>query len=429
MTSNEDTVKSIVLLNDIILHDDDLSDEAKSQFSFHKDILHAYNLDRLRIIQNHKLTPVGRHLLLFLLDSNHKNCNKVLNYAAANKEVLQKNMPNRGPLIICGLPRTGSTLLYNLLACDPNSRALLFREVYPECVPPISRTNVEEQTRKIDALRAFMYYREQLLGRPRKYAEIHPVHDIEEDMLILMQGGLNMLVKTLSPIHQIEMDHWFYDDTNKDFAYDYHKIFLRMLDFVDSPRSHWLLKAPMHSLFLGTLNRHYPNALLIMTHRHLNEVLPSICSLTLGYGSDYYDVSDPENRITLETQAIQSTEHMIDCIVKFRRSDRHAEERSHKIFDVNYENLMRQPIVIVREIYQHFGLNWSDEFETNMQNWLRENPQGKQGRHTYNLSQFNLTAEDIAMRYADYINMFLASATESEHVAEKAIYNTLQNNN
>ncbi|CAF1140637.1 unnamed protein product [Rotaria sp. Silwood1] len=415
MAFSEDTAKNTVLLDDIVLYDYDLSEEAKNQFGFHKDILHAYNLDRLRIIQNHKLTPVGRHLLLLLLDGNYKNCKKVLNYAAANKEVFQKSMPNRGPLIICGLPRTGSTLLYNLLACDPNSRALLFREVYPECVPPISRTNAEEQQRRIDALRTFTSYREQLLGRPRKYVEVHPVHDIEEDMLILMQGGLNMLVKTLSPIDQVEMDQWFYDDTNKDFAYDYHKIFLRMLNSVDSPRSHWVLKAPMHSLFLGTLTRHYANALIIMTHRNLDEALPSICSLTLAYGSDYYDVSDPENRSTLETQAIQTTEHSIDCIVKFRTSDRRAQEPSYnRIFDVNYEDLMREPIVIVRGIYQHFGLNWSDEFETNMQHWLRENPQGKQGRHTYNLSQFNLTHEDIAVQYADYINMFLSSPTEPE---------------
>ena len=415
MASPERMINNISLLEDITLTDDELTEEAKNQFGFYKDILHAQNLNRLRIIQNHLLTPVGRHMLLSLLNTNHENWRKVLNYVAANKEILRQSMPSTGPLIICGLPRTGSTLLYNLLACDPNSRAPLFTGMHLECVPPISRTNLEEQKRRAHPLKLMMHYRNQLVGRPNMLSEGHPIFDIEEDHFILMHSGVNFFVKIVSSSDEVEFDKWFYDDTNKDFAYNYHEIFLCMLNSVDSPQSHWVLKAPLHSFFLNTLTRHYPSASLIMTHRCLDEVLPSMCRFMLTFNSDYCDTSNPENQLLIKTQTIQWMEHMIDCIMRFRTREHSAEEHSRKaIFDVQYEDLMKQPIVTVHKIYKHFGLNWSSEFETNMKSWLRENPQGKQGRHTYNLEQFGFTHEDIEQRYADYIRMFLSPSSKSQ---------------
>ena len=68
---------------------------------------------------------------------------------------------------------------------------------------------------------------------------------------------------------------------------------------------------------------------------------------------------------------------------------------------------MKQPIDTVRRIYSHFGLQYSSEFEEAMNTWLHDNPQGKQGRHTYNLAEYGLKHEDIQTRYADYINLFL----------------------
>jgi hypothetical protein len=65
----------------------------------------------------------------------------------------------------------------------------------------------------------------------------------------------------------------------------------------------------------------------------------------------------------------------------------------------------------VGRIYDHFGLKWSDEFEMGMKTWLRVNPQGKRGRHTYNLADFGLTHESIETRYSDYINLFLRSTS------------------
>lgn len=410
MMSTADTVENISLLDDIILNNDDLSEEAKRKFEFHHNILRSFNENRICILQNRSLTPVGRHLFLYNQDSHYKICKQVLNYVAINEEILQTRMPNHGPIVICGLPRTGSTLLYNLLACDPNCRAPLYREMYPKCMPPVPRTNIEEHKKKADALKSYMTYFYQLRPSRRNLSEIHPIYDIEEDGFILGQGGLNLLVDLKRFIDQIEMDKPLFDDEKTSSAYAYHEIFLRMLNSVDSPGSHWLLKNAWHTLFLNTLELHYPNVLLIMMHRNLEEALPSYCNLTLTAGSAYYDISDPENQHMLTAYAIRYAECITNSMIKFRTDDRRSQENyATRVFDVNYEDLVSQPINAVRNIYQHFNLNWSDEFETNMKTWLKESPQGKQGRHSYSLSQFNLTSEDIATRFAKYIEMFLSS--------------------
>ena len=175
----------------------------------------------------------------------------------------------------------------------------------------------------------------------------------------------------MSSKQQVEPDTWLYDESNKDFAYDYHKTFLSMLNSVDKPRSHWLFKSPEHVLFLDTFFRHYPNAAMIMTHRRLDEVLPSFCSLAWAFNGLYFDENNSIARTTSTFRAIQHIEKSIERIVKFRTRSHQSQK---PIFDVRYDNLIEQPINTVRRIYDHFNLQWSSEFEEAMNNWLRDNP-------------------------------------------------------
>ncbi|CAF3238107.1 unnamed protein product [Rotaria sp. Silwood2] len=320
-------------------------------------------------------------------------------------------MPTVGPLIICGLPRTGSTLLYNLLACDPNSRAPLFTEMCVESVPPISRSNSVEQERRTVAARLSAQMNEQLVGRTDMMAASHPRFAIEEDYHILRQAGVAVFYTMECSEHQSECESWLYDDTNKDYAYDYHETFLRMLNSADASPFHWLLKSPVHSLYLNTLLRHYPNAALIMTHRRLDDLLPSYCRLVWAFCSVNFSEADSTSQGTVTTLALKLIDKMIQRIVKFRTCEQHSEDQAVKaILDVAYDDLMNEPIGIVHRIYDHFALRWSDAFEAAMRAWLRDNPQGKQGRHTYSLTEIGLTREDIETRYADYINLFFRSS-------------------
>ena len=201
-----------------------------------------------------------------------------LNIHIANR--ISESLPDIGRLVICGLPRTGSTLLYNLLACDPNCRSPLYTDMNVDPVPPVPRSNLEEHERRAKKRELIEQARQQLAGRVDTVSAGHPSFDIEEDYPLFYQAGIVRYFTLTCSEKQVEPDTWLYDQTNKDFVYAYHKTFLRMLNSVDQPSSYWLLKTPTHTLFLDIEFRHYPNALMIMTHRRLDEVLPSYCSLT-----------------------------------------------------------------------------------------------------------------------------------------------------
>ena len=409
-TADQVTSEHPLLLDDTILHENDLTEQAKSCFSYHGEILRGFESYRQSILRNEYLTHASRHAVLSGLVEIHTKCKRVLNYVAEHSEILDCNLPPLGPLFIIGLPRTGTTLLHNLLACDPDCRTPLFTDMCLQIVPPISRLDLVEQKKRMAASQLSMQRDTSFTTIRSQITAAHPFFPIDEDYHILRQASFLPLFMMMTSDHDSEHDAWLLDEIKKDFAYDYHEVFLRMLNSADAPRSHWLLKTPMHCLKLDTLLQHYPNAGLIMTHRRLDEVLPSFCSLAWTLASLYLDKEDAASQNKVTTLSLQFIDKAIECIMEFRARQKCSLDQSQKnVFDVAYNDLMEQPITTVHRIYDHFGLRWSDEFEAAMRAWLRDNPQGNQGRHTYNLTKCGLTPEDIKTRYADYVNMFQCS--------------------
>ena len=410
-TSNETTKQELSLLDDLVLNENDLTEEAKAHFPYHTDILNAFEAYRSRTLRDRHLSSLSRHKFLSLLGHCYAKSKQVLNYMAENNELLSHSLPNVGPVVISGFFRTGTTLLYNLLACDPHCRAPLFADMYVEPVPPIARSNTSEQERRAAIISAIIKRFSNIIDdKETGFESSHPFHAVEEDYFILCHAGCLAIHMIMILNDDSSFDVHLSDETKKDYIYNYHELFLRMLNSVDPPSSHWLLKAPAHIFYLDTLLRHYPNAALIMTHRNINEVLPSFYRLMFNMEKvQSIEVNSPSVRKALMTQYTQFFDKEIDCLVKFR-----TQQSGQNIFDVNYDDLMEQPIFTVRRIYDHFGLKWSDEFEKGMESWLHDNPQGKRGRHTYSLADFNLTEEDIEARYGDYMKSFLGSSNSDK---------------
>jgi hypothetical protein len=401
------------ILDDLILNENDLTEEAKRRFPYHTDILNAYEGYRRIILRNKNLSPMNRHLLFSDLSRFYTTCKQVLNYMAENNELLSRNLPTFGPVVICSLPRTGTTLLYNLLGCDSRCRAPSFIEMLIESAPPIAQSNSVEQERRAAIARSFLKgLSDRTDGTANELESSHPFYDIEEDYFMLVQAGSAAFFLAIISDGPSELGVNLAEDMKKNVIYDYHETFLRMLNSVDAPSSHWLLKAPAHLLYLDTLIQRYPNAALIMTYRSIDEVLPSFYRLMFNLHGVYsIEVNSPSAREILMKQYTEFFDKMLECLVKFRT--RHS---AKNIFDVSYDDLMEQPIRTVRRIYDHFGLQWSDEFEKAMESWLRDNPQGKRGRHSYSLADYGLTHEDIETRYADYTNLFLRSSKSSDDI-------------
>ena len=400
--------EQVKLLDNLVLNENDFTEEAKRRFTFCTDILNAFNEYRRRILHDNSLSPISRHALFHTLNIFYTKCQQVLNYMAEHSELLSGSLPTMGPVIVCGLPRTGTTLLYNLLACDTRCRAPLFTEMYIHSVPPIAHwSSVEQEQRAAVAKVALSAKTNHPDGTANDMELSHPFFEIEEDYLILHHAGAAIFLSTMICDDLASFNDYLSVETKKDFVYEYHKTFLQMLNSIDAPSSHWLLKSPVHLLLLDTLFQHYPNTAMIMTHRNIAETLPSFCRLMVAQENLYAMKTDsPAVRAALTTQYTQLFDRMVECLMDFRRRQPMA-----NIFDVTYDGLMAEPIDTVHRIYDHFGLQRSDEFETAMKAWLDKNPQAKRGRHIYSLEEFGLIPEDIENRYADYTNLFLRVPT------------------
>ena len=109
----------IDLRTNVVLSEDDLCEEAKAQFSYHTEILNAMQLNARSVLAGNHLSPIGHHLFCITLEEQYATCKRVLNYIATHPELKTNAKPIPRPLVITGLPRTGTAFLYNLLACDP----------------------------------------------------------------------------------------------------------------------------------------------------------------------------------------------------------------------------------------------------------------------------------------------------------------------
>jgi hypothetical protein len=77
-----------------------------------------------------------------------------------------------------------------------------------------------------------------------------------------------------------------------------------------------------------------------------------------------------------------------------------------RIFDVDHRRFVREPMSVVHELYDYFGLRLSQETESRMLARVRANPERKHGEHRYHLETFGLNEAEIIERYGEYMANF-----------------------
>ena len=301
-----------------------------------------------------------------------------------------ERQPVERPVFVFGIPRTGTTLLSNLLAADPGRRSPLTWEIEHPVPPPTAETLLTDPR----CLAMLEQEREMLAAHPEagKYyrnSAVYPnecmfwtIHDMK-GMLWEGRGKLpNYRDYLYSCAPEIFVPH-----------YEYHKRFLQIHQ-AEAPGI-WNLKMPSHGLWLDSLLQVYPDARLVWAHRDPLTATGSYCSLmelsmnvSLGYADDAWL---GEN---FSWQAVQHTEKIMD----------HRARLGHdRIIDVHYAELMRDPIPAMRKLYAALGDEFTPAAEGGMRAWLAHNPQGKFGKHEYKLAKFGLTPEGLRPRFARYL--------------------------
>jgi len=295
------------------------------------------------------------------------------------------------PLFIVGFPRTGTTLLHNLLAQDAGHRTLLIWETTHPSPPPRADER-QSDPRRIAVERSLRRF----YAQAPEFAAIHPMHaDGPEECAVLLQHTFaSMQFETAFRVPGYS-DWLAQQDASS--AYAYFATLLRLLQ-LHCRAERWVLKSPVHLFTLGALFERFPDASVVHTHRDPLDVLPSQCSLVAtlrALSSDHVDAHE----IGREVPLLWS--RGVERAMAFRTSVGDA-----GFVDLHYADLVEDPIGAVRGLYQGLGRTLTPESESRMCAWLDAHPQGRDGSHHYSLDQFGIDPARERERFAAYCARF-----------------------
>jgi hypothetical protein len=333
-----------------------------------------------------RFTPRGAEMMHADVVATMANRMRVEDWLKRHPELL--DAPVEKPLFVFGLPRTGTTLAINLLASDPATRSFLRWEIY-DPMPPA----------KPEELHAGPRYDAQVAKNEMalKYMpHIAAIHYEEADSPTECQ--FLMTPSFAAQVYESQADipswrQWFLHEADYMPAFRYHKRMLQALQSYAGGR--WTLKNPWHPLFLNALTEVYPDARLVMTHRDPAEVVGSACSLIKYVRAIYSDDVDLKG---IGESFADTFEVMIARAKAFK-----AKHGAASIHDVQYADTVRDPMGVVRGIYQRFDMDFTPGIEAAMQGYLDANPKGKHGSHDYDLAEYGLSKEAVRERFKGYI--------------------------
>ncbi len=296
-----------------------------------------------------------------------------------------KDRAIKAPLVICGIPRTGTTVLHKLLSVDTRFQGLdHWLTAWPMPRPP--RATWAEQP---GFRHAVAVLEKRFEGSPDMKISHDVVADEVDECLEVMR--LDFVSNRFPSMTSLpRFDKWF---QNQDEMPYYRRLAdtLRLIGLHDDRR--WLLKNPGHSAEPKCLFTTFPDARVVVTHRDPVKAVPSLCSVL----AHAHCAIDPK----ADLKAIGRREMVYWSNAKRRMDAFRKTDKGKQIFDVQHKDFHADPIGTVKSIYAFAGIELLPEVETAMRDWLRDNPSDKRGEHKYTLEHYGLSIEEIREKFGE----------------------------
>jgi hypothetical protein len=306
----------------------------------------------------------------------------------ANPEIAQERIER--PLIVCGMPRSGTTLLHCLLGEDPGNRAPRLWERWFPSPPPAIADDVAQRQKQGDAVI------QQILDGWPGFLKAHPYWDALGQATAECDDFLQLSFASLyfAAFHHVPgYSRWL---TTVDFTpyYEFHRAFLQHLQW-RAPKARWALKGVSHGYYLDEVRATYPDGVMIWPHRDIVAQLAS----NLELGAIVRVIDDPEERAVVASDWLDYTE---DGLRRGLASPLFDDEEF--LCHVAFEDLVARPVETVRAIYRRYDLPFPEDLPARIEAWLADpgNAADRYGKFSYELSHFGLEAEQLAERFAFY---------------------------
>ncbi|MEM9729850.1 MAG: sulfotransferase [Myxococcota bacterium] len=337
------------------------------------------------------LTTLGRLSCRETIVGYLENRLRLQQYRDAHPELEHEQI--RRPVFIVGLPRTGTTILFNLISQDERNRPPMSWEVqWP--VPPPEPDTYDTDPRIGDAVKLFANLDRLLPTLPA----IHEFGALLPQECVPIRAHEFLSVQFQTTFNVPSYQAWL---EKQDLlpAYAFHKRFLQHLQSKHM-RDRWVLKSPAHLAAIDEILETYPDAQIIHTHRDPAKVVPSLASLLYTFRSMNSDSLDPQR---IGKQVLDMWTLSLDRATAARR--RHRDKPS-QFFDAYFEDTLADPVDLLRRAYERFGLRFTRETRDRMAAFLAANPRGSRGVHKYTRQDFGLNLDEIRERFDDYCREF-----------------------
>lgn len=315
---------------------------------------------------------------------------------AENPEILSVEI--EAPIIIAGIPRSGTTNLSNIIASDSRLRSLSFWE--SEGPFPSKDGNPLDGISEDELVE---------MGR-QALANIHTVlpmaqlmydisfKDAAEELCFMAMAGCPCayMVRAYTP----EWNHWFYNQMDPAPMYQLIKKSLQALNWLQGSSKRWVLKTPHHLGFLPALTQTFPDCHLIVTHRDPASSTVSNATMNAYVFRETHDKPNPLHGYQI---AVDMADGMIGGLVRDFDSIKAA-----SITQVHFHDYMADVMGTAEAIYSKVDLPFTDQARGELQGYIDAHPRGRHGgRLGYNPERdFGVTREHIRERYKDYIEKF-----------------------
>ena len=297
------------------------------------------------------------------------------------------------PIVIVGLPRTGSTMTHRLLASDPNHTAMLWWEGrYPALLPGEKRGDIEARMElgkaEVDAV----------VAASPEALDIHPwdYKGADEEILLLEHNFLSTVPESFMALPSYS--EWI-EEQDHTLAYEDLKKFIQYLQWQNPGREkkRWVLKSPHHLGFIDKMISVFPDAKIIQTHRDPIKTVPSFCSMCAN-------LFEP---LTTNFDKVFIGKHWSN---KLTRALNHcmniSEKHPDNFLDLEFLNMIKDPIDEMKKIYEFIGEPFGEKTEVAMEAWREENKH-EMGAHKYSLEEYDLTESQINDNFAKYQQKYI----------------------
>jgi hypothetical protein len=336
------------------------------------------------------MTPFGRLVTCNQLLQSLKNRLLIADLLKRHPEI--HDLEVRAPIMIAGLPRTGTTHLHNLLAADPRLRSLPYWESLEPVLAPSEEPNPGEPDPRPARTDAAVDFISLMLPYFERMHEMTTDH-VHEEIQLLATSGSTMLFDTIAP-----MPSWrrWYRAADQTPHYEDLKTILKVLQFTRGG-DRWVLKSPQHLEQFEAIRRVFPDATVVVTHRDPVAVTLSMTTM-IAYTSRL--THDP---VPVEAIGRYWTELLAEMLTTCAET---REALGENAVDVHCDRFMADDLGVVRNLYALADQPFDDDTERAIRAYVDTHPRGRHGQIIYDFDDVMLDPAELRERFAPYVERF-----------------------